>query len=114
MRNFYGILRVRKYKEIIGSDGSGNWRWILFHGFPIRKKFSKSSGFKAISTQDMIAYFRSFFNHAYINGAIMLFLFLFKLDGSRKTCNPSTNNDNIVLHLFTRRKFDAETKIDMF
>jgi hypothetical protein len=114
MRNFDGILRVSEDKEIIGSDGSGNWRWILFHGFPIRKKLSKGSGFKAIPTQDMITYFSSFLNHTYINGAIMLFLFLFKLDGSRKTCNPSANNDNIVLHLFTGRKFDTEMKIDTF
>ncbi len=114
MRNFDGILRISEDKEIIGSDRSGNWRWILFDGFPIRKKLSKGSGFKAIPTQDMITYFSSFFNHTYINGAIVLLLFLFKLDGSRKTCNPSSDNDNIVLHLFAGRKFDAEMKIDIF
>jgi hypothetical protein len=114
MRNFDGMLRVSENKEIIRSYGSCNRRRILFHGFPIRKQFSKSSRFKAVSTQDMIAYFSSFFNQAYINGAIMLFLFLFELDGSGKTCNPSTDDDNIVLHLFTGRQFNAEMKIDIF
>jgi hypothetical protein len=77
VRDFDSIFLIRQDKEVIRNDRSIDGRWILFHGFPIWEQLSKSSGFKAVAAQNVITNLGSFLDEAYINRAIVLFLFLF-------------------------------------
>lgn len=77
MRDFYRKLLTGENIEIVRSDRGIDGRRILFHSFPIRKKLSKGFGLKTVTTENMITDLGSFFYQAYVNGTIVLFLFLF-------------------------------------
>ena len=103
MRYFSWMFIVQKEIKVIRCYRGRNWRWVILHGFPIRKKLGESLWLKAVSTEDMITNLSSFFDEAYINWSIVLFLFLFELNGSCKSCNSSTYNHDVVLQLLPRR-----------
>lgn len=73
----------------------------IFHCPPSREEFIKCMRLKTISWQNMRTYLRSFLNQANTNWFAELLLQLFETNCCGETRWTSTNNHNIIFHLFT-------------
>lgn len=103
MRNFEGVFFTGEEIKVIGSDrGIDGWR-IVGHGFPVGEELVESSGLKAVTAEYMISDLCSFFDETYIDGLIVLSLFLFEFDGGCQASNTPSDDNDVILHLFAGR-----------
>lgn len=81
--NFYRTVLAIKEIEVVWNDLCLYGGSILLPWPPTREKLVEGPGFEAVATEDVIAYFCSFFEEADRNGSSSFLFFLFEFDSGR-------------------------------